>query len=250
MGSDPLQSVRRRAHHRLGPGTSHAHRGTSNERLADGVRFVTRPTSITERDGAESTGQGRRATSSCARHGRACRSGVREEAPQAREVQLAMSANGDHRRVPPPDLLIAATAELANVPLVHYDRDYERIAAARRRSTPGSSPTAHSVRARRGRDRAEPRRRRSSQHGDRLIAERDTADVAVPRSRPPALARGGATSSRVWTVRYGSCASASPCVCIGTACSPLPRAHGPPGSAATRKCDRQCGQDAGSRTRR
>lgn len=48
---------------------------------------------------------------------------------RAREVQLAMAANGDHRRVPPPDLLIAGTAELAKVPLVHYDRDYERIAA-------------------------------------------------------------------------------------------------------------------------
>ena len=49
---------------------------------------------------------------------------------RAREVQLAMAAGGDHRRVPPPDLLlIAATAELANVPLIHYDRDYARIAA-------------------------------------------------------------------------------------------------------------------------
>ena len=48
---------------------------------------------------------------------------------RAREVQLLMAASGDHRRVPPPDLLIAATAELANVPLIHYDRDYKRIAA-------------------------------------------------------------------------------------------------------------------------
>ena len=48
---------------------------------------------------------------------------------RAREVQLSMAAPGDHRRVPPPDLLIAATAELTNTPLVHYDRDYERIAA-------------------------------------------------------------------------------------------------------------------------
>jgi len=48
---------------------------------------------------------------------------------RAREVQLSMAASGDHRRVPPPDLLIAATAELANVPLIHYDHDYERIAA-------------------------------------------------------------------------------------------------------------------------
>lgn len=61
---------------------------------------------------------------------------------RAREVQLAMSASGDHRRVPPPDLLIAATAELANVPLLHYDRDYERIAA-------GHRAAARVVRARR-----------------------------------------------------------------------------------------------------
>jgi predicted nucleic acid-binding protein len=49
---------------------------------------------------------------------------------RGREVQLAMATNGDHRRVPPADLLIAATAELAGVQLVHYDRDYERIARA------------------------------------------------------------------------------------------------------------------------
>jgi predicted nucleic acid-binding protein len=48
---------------------------------------------------------------------------------RAREVQLLLAPNGDHRRVPPADLLLAATAERAGVPLVHYDRDYERIAA-------------------------------------------------------------------------------------------------------------------------
>jgi predicted nucleic acid-binding protein len=48
---------------------------------------------------------------------------------RAQEVQLLMAAAGDHRRVPPADLLIAASAELADVPLVHYDRDYERIAS-------------------------------------------------------------------------------------------------------------------------
>lgn len=48
---------------------------------------------------------------------------------RARDVQLSMAQSGDHRRVPPPDLLIAAAAELANVPILHYDRDYERIAA-------------------------------------------------------------------------------------------------------------------------
>jgi predicted nucleic acid-binding protein len=48
---------------------------------------------------------------------------------RAREVQLLLAPEGDHRRVPPADLLLAAAAEQAQVPLVHYDRDYERIAA-------------------------------------------------------------------------------------------------------------------------
>jgi predicted nucleic acid-binding protein len=47
----------------------------------------------------------------------------------ARRLQISLAANGDHRRVPPVDLLIAGAAEAAGVPLVHYDRDYERIAA-------------------------------------------------------------------------------------------------------------------------
>lgn len=47
----------------------------------------------------------------------------------ARELQLALAANGDHRRVPPADLLLASAARSAGVALVHYDRDYERIAA-------------------------------------------------------------------------------------------------------------------------
>jgi hypothetical protein len=49
---------------------------------------------------------------------------------RARRTQLALARNGDHRRVPPPDLLLASAAEEAGVTLVHYDRDYERIAAA------------------------------------------------------------------------------------------------------------------------
>lgn len=48
---------------------------------------------------------------------------------RTRETQLALAPAGDHRRVPPADLLLAATAEEAGVLLVHYDRDYERIAA-------------------------------------------------------------------------------------------------------------------------
>jgi predicted nucleic acid-binding protein len=47
---------------------------------------------------------------------------------RARELQNLLAANGDHRRVPPVDLMIAATAEQAGVPIVHYARDYERIA--------------------------------------------------------------------------------------------------------------------------
>jgi predicted nucleic acid-binding protein len=47
---------------------------------------------------------------------------------RARELQSLLSASGDHRRVPPIDLLIGAAAEQAGVPLVHYDRDYERLA--------------------------------------------------------------------------------------------------------------------------
>ncbi len=47
---------------------------------------------------------------------------------RARELQSLLSANGDHCRVPPADLLIASAAESAGVPLVHYDRDYDRLA--------------------------------------------------------------------------------------------------------------------------
>jgi predicted nucleic acid-binding protein len=48
---------------------------------------------------------------------------------RARQLQISLAANGDHRRVPPVDLLICCAAEVAGVPLVHYDRDYERVAA-------------------------------------------------------------------------------------------------------------------------
>jgi predicted nucleic acid-binding protein len=48
---------------------------------------------------------------------------------RARHLQVALAYGGDHRRVPPVDLLIGCAAEAAGVPLVHYDRDYERIAS-------------------------------------------------------------------------------------------------------------------------
>lgn len=47
---------------------------------------------------------------------------------RARELQILLSKNGDHRRVPPVDLMIGAAAEKAGVPLVHYDRNYVRLA--------------------------------------------------------------------------------------------------------------------------
>jgi predicted nucleic acid-binding protein len=47
---------------------------------------------------------------------------------RARRTQLELATNGDHRRAPPADLLLASTAEEAGVALIHYDRDYERIA--------------------------------------------------------------------------------------------------------------------------
>lgn len=43
---------------------------------------------------------------------------------------MALAERGDHRRVPAADLLLASAAEEAGVTLIHYDRDYERIAAA------------------------------------------------------------------------------------------------------------------------
>ena len=42
---------------------------------------------------------------------------------------LAASGAGHQRRVRLPDLIIAAAAERHGLPIVHYDEDYERIAA-------------------------------------------------------------------------------------------------------------------------
>lgn len=47
---------------------------------------------------------------------------------RAFDVWEALVARGRHREITPPDLLIAATAELAGVGLCHYDRDFETIA--------------------------------------------------------------------------------------------------------------------------
>jgi predicted nucleic acid-binding protein len=43
--------------------------------------------------------------------------------------ELARQGGLHHRRVGHPDLLIAAAAESAGVPLLHYDQDFDEIAA-------------------------------------------------------------------------------------------------------------------------
>lgn len=48
---------------------------------------------------------------------------------RASELQLALAVDGDHRRTPVTDLAIAASCELRAIPLLHYDADFERIAA-------------------------------------------------------------------------------------------------------------------------
>ena len=47
---------------------------------------------------------------------------------RAIEVQAKLALNSQHR-LPLPDLLIAATAELSGAIVLHYDSDYDRIAA-------------------------------------------------------------------------------------------------------------------------
>ncbi|PXY26272.1 PIN domain-containing protein [Prauserella flavalba] len=47
---------------------------------------------------------------------------------RAFEMQDALTAAGTHRSAGTVDLLLAATAELADLTLVHYDHDFEQIA--------------------------------------------------------------------------------------------------------------------------
>ena len=47
---------------------------------------------------------------------------------RALEVQLMLAGEGQHRAPSIPDLLIAATAELAGLTVLHLDKDFELIA--------------------------------------------------------------------------------------------------------------------------
>ncbi len=44
------------------------------------------------------------------------------------EIHRAMAATSQHRHLRLPDLIIAATAELAGATVLHYDADYDCIA--------------------------------------------------------------------------------------------------------------------------
>jgi predicted nucleic acid-binding protein len=48
---------------------------------------------------------------------------------RALDVQRDLAARSEHRGVKVPDLLIAAAAEAADLTVLHYDADYDRIAA-------------------------------------------------------------------------------------------------------------------------
>jgi predicted nucleic acid-binding protein len=48
---------------------------------------------------------------------------------RAVEVQAALAERGEHRGASLADLIIAATAERANVTVLHYDADYDLIAS-------------------------------------------------------------------------------------------------------------------------
>jgi predicted nucleic acid-binding protein len=48
---------------------------------------------------------------------------------RALAVQALLAENSQHRAVPLPDLLVAACAESAGLTVLHYDADFERIAA-------------------------------------------------------------------------------------------------------------------------
>ncbi len=47
---------------------------------------------------------------------------------RAGEIQVALTDRGWHRSASAIDLLVAATAELEGLTLLHYDRDYDQIA--------------------------------------------------------------------------------------------------------------------------
>ncbi|MGI5398803.1 PIN domain nuclease [Streptomyces sp. CA-135486] len=54
---------------------------------------------------------------------------------RARTVQRMMMQRGEHRSAGPVDLLVAATAELSGLTVLHYDADFETVARATNQPT-------------------------------------------------------------------------------------------------------------------
>lgn len=61
---------------------------------------------------------------------------------RALEVHREPARRSLHRHFRPPDLIIAATAELSGAAVLHYDADYERIRAVTDQPTEWAAPRA------------------------------------------------------------------------------------------------------------
>jgi predicted nucleic acid-binding protein len=59
---------------------------------------------------------------------------------RAAEVMVLLAENGKHRSVGIPDLLIAAVAERHSLTLVHYDSDFDHVAAVTQQPTRWLAP--------------------------------------------------------------------------------------------------------------
>jgi predicted nucleic acid-binding protein len=59
---------------------------------------------------------------------------------RALEVHRSLAATSQHRQFRLPDLMIAATAELGGAVVLHYDADYDRIAAITKQQTEWVAP--------------------------------------------------------------------------------------------------------------
>jgi predicted nucleic acid-binding protein len=61
-------------------------------------------------------------------HGQRWQDVTTEAMDRALDVHHQLSAKSQHRQFSLPDLVIAATAELSGLTVLHYDEDYDRIA--------------------------------------------------------------------------------------------------------------------------
>ena len=59
---------------------------------------------------------------------------------RAQDVQLLLADRGQHRGVGIPDLLIAATAEVHDLVVLHYDNDFDLIASVTKQRTQWVAP--------------------------------------------------------------------------------------------------------------